>query len=120
LLIGTRTKPSVAGSNSAVPAIQNSQIVLGSQHYLVRGHIGICGSKTRLQLGQNPLVHMFNYVIRFLKEVRQEMDKVVWPAKDRVIRLTLAVVVIAVVISLYITSLDYLFSKLIGSMVRGA
>ena len=48
------------------------------------------------------------------------MDKVVWPAKDRVIRLTLAVVVIAVVISLYITSLDYLFSKLIGSMVRGA
>jgi preprotein translocase subunit SecE len=54
----------------------------------------------------------------FLKEVRSELAKVIWPTKNEVIKLTLIVVVISVVIGLYIGGLDFVFTKLTDILVR--
>ena len=58
-------------------------------------------------------------ITQFLKEVRQEMGKVVWPTRGEVGRLTLVVIAISGVVGIYITTLDYLFGRLVSSLVRG-
>ncbi|MEA2020344.1 MAG: preprotein translocase subunit SecE [Patescibacteria group bacterium] len=54
-----------------------------------------------------------NSLTKFLKEVRQEMKKVVWPSKDEAIKLTAIVLGVVIFIGLYIAFLDYIFSRLI-------
>jgi preprotein translocase subunit SecE len=56
--------------------------------------------------------------IIFLKETRDELQKVKWPTRDDVIRLTGIVLVISLVVGLYIGGLDYLFTKLIEVILR--
>ena len=57
---------------------------------------------------------------RFLKEVRQEMSKVVWPTRREVMKLTLTVIAVAALVSLFVTALDYFFSRLVRILVRGS
>ena len=61
---------------------------------------------------------MFDCVIRFLKEVRQEMGKVIWPTKEQAVRLTLITVIVAAVVSICVAVLDYSFGSLIGILVK--
>jgi preprotein translocase subunit SecE len=51
--------------------------------------------------------------IKFLKEVKVELGKVVWPKKEQVIKLTLIVFVISGGIGLYVGVLDFSFTKLL-------
>jgi len=50
--------------------------------------------------------------ILFLQEVRIELNKVDWPSREQVTRLTLVVVSVSVLVALYISGLDYVFTKL--------
>lgn len=50
--------------------------------------------------------------IKFLKEVRSELKKVVWPTKQEAIRLTTVVIIVSVIVGIYIGSLDYLFARI--------
>lgn len=52
-------------------------------------------------------------VMNFLKEVRLEMSKVVWPKREEVIKLTLIVFIISGIIAFYTGALDYSFTKLL-------
>jgi preprotein translocase subunit SecE len=55
---------------------------------------------------------------RFLGEVFIEMKKVTWPTwKERVASTTIVVVVV-LLFALFIGSLDFIFSKLIGVIIR--
>jgi len=56
-------------------------------------------------------------IIKFLKEVRVELDKVTWPKKDQVIKLTLIVFIISGVIGLYLGMLDFSFTKLLELLI---
>jgi preprotein translocase SecE subunit len=50
--------------------------------------------------------------ISFLKEARAELDNVIWPSKQKASRLTVLVILASVLMSLYISSLDLLFTQL--------
>lgn len=50
--------------------------------------------------------------IKFVKEVRTELLKVVWPKFDEWIGSTLVVLVLVVLFALYLGALDVAFSKL--------
>ena len=54
----------------------------------------------------------------FLKEVRTELGKVVWPTREETVRLTIVVVAISVVMGLFIGGLDLLFTKVTELIVK--
>jgi len=55
---------------------------------------------------------MDNKPITFLKEVREELDKVVWPTREQTIRYTILVIAVAVVTGLFLGGLDFILTKL--------
>jgi len=56
--------------------------------------------------------------IIFLKEVRAELEKVVWPTKQQTIRYSFLVIVVAVVVGLFLGGLDYLLTILQDYILR--
>ena len=55
-----------------------------------------------------------NTIVRTFREVRSEMKKVVWPAREETIRLTVVVIVLSTVLSVVLFSADVLFATLLG------
>ena len=55
---------------------------------------------------------------QFLKEVRLELRKVIWPTKQDVIKMTTIVVGVSVAVGLFIGALDFIFTKLMQMIVR--
>ncbi|QQS39380.1 preprotein translocase subunit SecE [Candidatus Woesebacteria bacterium] len=58
-----------------------------------------------------------NNLAHYLKGVRFELSKVIWPSRSEVIRLTTVVVLISVIVGLYVGGLDYAFTKLIETLL---
>lgn len=56
--------------------------------------------------------------INFLKEVRSELDKVVWPTREQTIRYTILVVIVAIAVGLALGSLDYLLTLLTNFLIN--
>jgi len=52
-------------------------------------------------------------ITNYFKEVAQETQKVTWPSKDQTIEKTLLVLTVAIVVGLYVGTLDFVFSKII-------
>lgn len=50
-------------------------------------------------------------VTGYFGEVRAELQKVKWPKRQEVVKLTATVVIISVVVSAYLGTLDYLFAR---------
>lgn len=48
----------------------------------------------------------------FLKEVQEELVKVVWPTRAEVIRLTTVVILVSLMVGLFLGSIDFLLTKL--------
>lgn len=55
--------------------------------------------------------------INYLKEVRVELSKVIWPKRQEVTKLSLIVVVISLIVSAYVGILDYLFVQVIEKLI---
>jgi len=55
-----------------------------------------------------------NRVLRYLKEVRAELAKIVWPSRKSATNLTLIVLAVTVVASLALGIIDWMFSQLFG------
>ena len=55
--------------------------------------------------------------LRFLKEVRSELKRVVWPTRQEAIRLTSVVVIVSTIVGIYIGTLDYIFAKIMGLLL---
>lgn len=51
--------------------------------------------------------------VSFLKEVQDELKKVVWPTRDEVIRLTFVVIFVSLVVGLFLGGIDIVLAKLI-------
>lgn len=56
-------------------------------------------------------------VINYLKEVRLELSKVVWPKREAVIKLTLTVIIISTLVGAYIGALDFSLTKVLELLV---
>ncbi len=56
-------------------------------------------------------------LINYLKDVRGELGKVVWPKREEVIRLTLVVFIISTLVAGFVGGLDFLFTKALELLV---
>lgn len=54
----------------------------------------------------------------FIKEVKAELTKVIWPTRKEVVKLTIIVLVVSVAIGLYIGGLDLVFTKFTDLLVK--
>ncbi len=61
---------------------------------------------------------MLNKVKEFFREVKIELKKVVFPAKDELIGSTWVVIITLIVISLFLGMVDLVLSKLVGIALR--
>lgn len=62
-------------------------------------------------------LHQGNSVVAFIRQVRDELNQVTWPTKEKTIRLTTIVVVVSLLVGGYLGALDYLFTKLMGLII---
>ena len=56
--------------------------------------------------------------IDFLKEVKAELEKVVWPTREQTIRYSVLVIAVAVVVGLVLGGLDYLLTLLTDFVLK--
>lgn len=56
-------------------------------------------------------------LIRYLKETRAELKKVIWPSREEALRLTLVVITTILVMAVVLGLLDYIYSKLIDLII---
>ncbi|HET9946755.1 MAG TPA: preprotein translocase subunit SecE [Patescibacteria group bacterium] len=56
--------------------------------------------------------------VSFFEETRMELNKVTWPPRQEVIRLTLVVIAVSVIVGLYIGGLDFIFTKLLQFVLK--
>lgn len=55
--------------------------------------------------------------VRFLREVRDELAKVVWPSRREVVIYTMVVILTVLVVGLFVFGLDVLFSRVVLEML---
>ncbi len=55
--------------------------------------------------------------LRFLGEVRSETAKVTWPTRNAVIKMTIIVIAVSALVSVYVFGLDLLFEQLIKFLI---
>ena len=55
--------------------------------------------------------------VTFLKEVRDELGKVVWPSREEIIRLTGVVILISLIVGIFLGGTDFILTKLIGLLI---
>ncbi|MFH1619992.1 MAG: preprotein translocase subunit SecE [bacterium] len=60
-----------------------------------------------------------NKAIQFLKEVYGELTKTTWLSRQDVIRSTIAVGIIVLLMSIYISSVDFGLSVFLGAVLGG-
>ena len=56
--------------------------------------------------------------VKFLLETRDEVQKVVWPTRNEVVRLTLIVITISVAVGIYIGGIDFILTKLTQLIIK--
>jgi preprotein translocase subunit SecE len=61
---------------------------------------------------------MFNKVKTFLKEVKIELRKVVFPTRHEVVDSTKVLIIMVLIIAIFLGAVDLLLSKLVGTIVR--
>lgn len=47
----------------------------------------------------------------YLNEVKNELEKVYWPKREDVVKLTITVVIITIAVGAYVGALDYVFAR---------
>ncbi|HOE19462.1 MAG TPA: preprotein translocase subunit SecE [Spirochaetota bacterium] len=61
---------------------------------------------------------MFNKIIQFVKESREELKKVSWPEKDEVSALTMVVLITVIVTSLFLWLVDSALMKIVSLVMK--
>jgi len=56
-------------------------------------------------------------MIKFIKESREELRKVVWPSRDEVFSSTMVVLVAVIIISLFLFVTDWTFETIFNFLV---
>ncbi len=55
--------------------------------------------------------------VQFLKEVREELQRVTWPSREEVVEATFGVIAFCAVIAVYFWGTDFVFSKLLEMII---
>ena len=59
-----------------------------------------------------------NNAFSFINEVREELDKVVWPSREQTIRYTILVIIVAIATGLILGGLDYILTLLTSFLLQ--
>ncbi len=59
-----------------------------------------------------------NPILRYIRETRAELAKVTWPSREEGIRLTIIVLIVTAVSSVFLWAVDSFFSFLIAQILR--
>jgi preprotein translocase subunit SecE len=87
----------------------------------------VTGKPARVQVPERPrplraaprrMPQLIETSVQFLKDVRAEMNRVAWPARQMVIASTVVVVFVLVVTGLYLAGIDYVFAKLLQPILQ--
>ena len=54
---------------------------------------------------------------QFLREVREELRKVVWPTRQQTTRYTVIVIAISLTVGVYLSILDSLFGRIVSTLL---
>lgn len=57
-------------------------------------------------------------IFLFIKEVRSELEKIVWPTRAETIRLTSLVLILSLIVGAYVGSLDFLFTSIVNNFLK--
>lgn len=57
--------------------------------------------------------------IDFLREVKVELEKVIWPSRQETIRLTLIVILVTIIVGFFVAGVDYILSFLLKMITGG-
>ncbi|MBN2057513.1 MAG: preprotein translocase subunit SecE [Candidatus Saganbacteria bacterium] len=57
-------------------------------------------------------------IVRYLKETRAETKKVVWPDRRYVMVATVIILVLVTITGLYVTVVDFAFSRIFGLLLK--
>jgi preprotein translocase subunit SecE len=60
-----------------------------------------------------------NAVVKYFKETRAELRKVVWPTRDETKNLTIIVVSVTVAMAVFLGLLDYIFQMVTAGVIAG-
>ena len=55
---------------------------------------------------------------QYLRDVRAELKKVIWPSREQVVRATILVFIVSVVVGAFLGGLDYAFTQLFTFLVK--
>ena len=55
-------------------------------------------------------MNIFDKLVKFLKEVRQELKKVSWPSRQETVKYTLIVIGVSLAVAVFLGGLDFLFA----------
>ena len=61
---------------------------------------------------------MFNKIIQFVKESREELKKVSWPERDEVSALTMVVLITVIITSLFLWLVDATLMKIVSLVMK--
>lgn len=62
----------------------------------------------------NALTRPFSGIVEYFREVRTEMNKVTWPTREEVIRLTRIVIIVTVIFALVMGGFNIVLSAFVG------
>ncbi len=57
--------------------------------------------------------------VDFMREVKVELTKVVWPTKAQTIRLTVMVIIVTLVVGFFLGGIDFLLTELTRILLQG-
>lgn len=57
-------------------------------------------------------------LIKYLQEVKAELTRVTWPTRAKTWQMTMTVLAISIFVGLYVGGLDYLFTNLLGIILK--
>ena len=61
---------------------------------------------------------MFKKAIKFLREVIVELKKVSWSSRKETFSATVIVIILIMIIAVFIGAVDFVLSKVIGTLLR--
>ena len=79
--------------------------VLGVAHLLIDDKLTVAGDKEKLTIPKR--------IVRFLRDYKSEVKKIVWPGVNEVVKNTVIVLIICAIIGAFIWVLDYGLSSLV-------
>jgi len=59
-----------------------------------------------------------NFIVRFLRETRSELKKVVWPTRREALNMTAIVLAVTLIMAAGLGVIDWLFTKVFALVVR--